>query len=579
MNVLVIYITELRRNVGWHLIWLTFLLSYAIWIYSLWLTFLIPILVIILLIYTMTSGVRGAIRTISDKTGELLYSLPITRKKFLMIHFLANLTPIVAFFSLQFLIMSIHSFGPAGLIDQNKILTIALWGFFFGLFGLFFGALIGVFAGSTTKGYQISIIVVLICYVLKMVLQMNPSLNIFVDINPLAYYQPDQYLLFKSFIESATLLSISFPFYPVMLILLSFLLLFLCLREFDRKDLTDDASFHINFIRGFSTNKTQKINKHGLKIIYFPFLFFIFVKNVLFPKNVRNSPFVFWARMFEKSFPLSADFIYSDYIIIFIVVFALFLLFPFQISNYPGNVDFLKSINTFGQVKLFSVLTYGHNLNSNPYLWFLCVNSIGLLWVIFFPLSFIWIIKAFLKDGNAGYGEIFGGLAIDNKQVVIQRVYAIFFELLFLDCVTIFWLLITEALNGQTYNKVWEIISIISLLPLYIFIIAFSGILILFLQDKGLYISGILFATILCCFILGFLTNSLHSWPIGDFFSLYDPVLIIEKKSLFVNGNGVLILILLDIFSIIGLIKSASNYTWLNIKKNKQNRQFLPKIQ
>ena len=218
-------------------------------------------------------------------------------------------------------------------------------------------------------------------------------------------------------------------------------------------------------------------------------------------------------------------------------------------------------------------------MDNNPYLWFLCVNSIGLLWVIFFPLSFLWVIKAFLRDSNSGYGEIFGGLAIDNKQAVIQRIFAIFFELIFLDFVAIFWLLITEILNGQTYDKIWEIISIICLLPLYIFIIAFSGTLTLFLKDKGLYISGTLLAAILCFFILSILTNSSNIWFIGGIFNLYDPILIIEEKSLTVNGNGILILIIIDIFSIIGLIKSASNYTWVNIRKNKQYRQFLPEIQ
>ena len=579
MNVFVIYLTELRRNIRWHIIWLIFLLTYAIWIYNLWLTFLIPILVIVLLIYTMTSGVRGAIQTISDKTGELLYSLPVARKKFLVIHLLANFTPIMVFFFLQFLIMSIHSFGPEGLITQNKILVISLWGIFFGLFGLLFGASVGIFTGNTAKGYQMSIIAILISYVMKTVIQMNPGLNVFSDINPLIYYQPDQYLLFKSFVKNATLFTISFPFYPVILIILILFFLFMSLHEFDRKDLTDDASVHINFIRKYSLNKTQEINKNKLKIIYFVFSPFIIVKNILFPKNVRNNPLVFWARIFENRLPLTADFIFSDNIILFIAVFTLFLLFPFQLSHYPGDVAVLTSINTFGQAKIFSVFTYGHNLDNNPYLWFLCVNSIGLLWVIFFPLSFLWVIKAFLRDSNSGYGEIFGGLAIDNIQAVIHRIFAIIFELIFLDFVAIFWLLITEILNGQTYDKIWEIISIICLLPLYIFIIAFSGTLTLFLKDKGLYISGTLLAAILCFFILSILTNSSNIWFIGGIFNLYDPILIIEEKSLTVNGNGILILIIIDIFSIIGLIKSASNYTWVNIRKNKQYRQFLPEIQ
>ena len=228
MKLLTFYLAELRHKSLWHCFWLIFLLSYAIWMYKLWLTFLIPILVITLLIYTMTTGVRVAVESVSDKTAELLYTLPISRKLFLLIQILSNFTMITLFFVLQFVIMSFHSFGPAGLIDQDKIGIITVWGILFSLFGLLLGILIGVIAGSTSKGHQISIIVVLVSYVIKTVLQMNPNLINLADLIPLTYYQPLQYLLFRSFVKTSTFLLITFPYYPTTLIVFEFVLFFIC---------------------------------------------------------------------------------------------------------------------------------------------------------------------------------------------------------------------------------------------------------------------------------------------------------------------------------------------------------------
>ena len=243
------------------------------------------------------------------------------------------------------------------------------------------------------------------------------------------------------------------------------------------------------------------------------------------------------------------------------------MLFPFQIGYYPGDLVVEKSINTFGKTQIFSVFTYGHNLSNNPYLWFLCVNTIGIIWIVFLPLSFLWVLKAFIRDGNSGYGEILGGITIDNKQVVFQRILAIVIELLVLVFVACFWLLMTELLNGQTYVQLWEIVSIISLLPFYVFIISLTSIITLIFNKKGFYISVLFFTTILLSFIISFLSPSTNFTFLSGIFSLYDPIAIIEQKSIFINGNGIVILIFLDILLIIGLLKVSSDYTWLNISQ------------
>lgn len=547
MKALTIYITELRQNSIWHLLWLVFLLSYALWMYDLWLTFLFPFLVIGLLIYTMTSGVRAGVQSITNKTGELLHTLPVSRKEFLSVRILANLTPIILFFCIQYAFLTIHSFGLVGLVDQNKILTITFWGMLFGLFGLLLGLFLGILTGNTSKGLQLSLMVVLISFTSQTLINMNTSLSSLADFIPLDYYQPGQYLLFKSFVKDSTLFSVSFHLYPVLLVVLSVLLLCCSLIIFNRKDLLNDAGINFPYFHKIKALKTN------------------WATSIIFPKQVRNGPFVFWGRIFENKFPMIADFIYSDNVVLAIACFALFFLFPFQISYYPGNSAVEHSIHTFGQSNVFSIFRYGHNLNNTPYLWFLVVNTIGLIWVIFLPLTFVWVTKSIRRDGNDGYGEILGGLSLNNRNVVIQRMIAIFLELIFLDFVTIFMLLFTEALNGQTYDKVWEILAIISMIPLYMFLITFSMILALLFKERGGVLIEIFLITIIGTFILSFLVQSLNTWYMKGLFSLYDPVLIIEKKSLLVNSAGVLVLLLMDCLTILGLISIGSRYTWLNV--------------
>ena len=515
--------------------------------YDLWLTFLFPFLVIGLLIYTMTSGVRAGVQSISNKTGELLHTLPISRKEMLSVRILSNLTPILLFFCVQFSFLSIHSFGPPGLIDQNKILIITFWGMLFGLFGLFLGLLLGILMANTTKGLQLSLIVVLISFTCISLISIISGFSVLAVFIPLDYYQPDQYLLFKSFVKDARLFSISFHLYPVLLVLLSFLLVSFSLILFNRKDLLIDSGLNFRYFRKIKLPRNN------------------WISSILFPKQVRNGPFVFWGKIFEKKYPMIADFIYSDNVVLLIASFALFFLFPFQISHYPGNLAVEHSIQTFGKSNIFSIFRYGHNLDNTPYLWFLVVNTIGLIWVVLLPLTFVWVTKAIRRDGNEGYGEILGGLSLNNRNLVIQRMVAIFSELIFLDLVTILMLLFTEALNGQSYDKVWEIIAIICMIPLYIFLITFSMIAALLFKEKGGLLIEIFLITIIGTFILSFLVSSLNTWYMKGLFSLYDPVLIIEKKSLFVNSAGVLVLLLMDCLTILGLVSIGSRYTWLNV--------------
>ena len=554
MKSLSIYKTELRASIVWHIAWLVSLTAFLLLLvviypgdkamndltplfqtsyfqdllgnfgsaspgYALWISLLLPFMTIILLIYAMTTGVRTAVQSVSDGTGELLHTLPVSRSQFLITRLLSNLTPILVYFIIQGIVFSTPVAGHT--IKFDVLVTLGWWGFLFCLFGVLFGILFGLFVGNSSKGHQVSIIVILVFYALQIMARLNTNVTSLNDINPLSYYQPDQYLLGLGFVKEGKIFGISYHYYPVVLLLLSILFLLIGLFEFNRKDLSDDAGFHLNFIRRITIREQNKLSTGDIKIIHFILLPFIFVKNIFFPKNVRNNPFVFWARIFEKRLPATADFIYSDNMLLFIAFLAVFLFFPFQIGYYPGDQVVSESINGFASSGIFLVFTYGHNLATHPYLWYMVANTIGIIWMVLLPLCFFWVRKAITLDGNSGTGEILGGIPLDSRSIVLQRMFAIFCELFLLLLLMVFWVVFCEALTHATYNKVWEILSILGMFPLYVFLITFSAILALFFRQKGNLLSGLFLTGVILSFSISILNTNLNDWFFRGIFSAW----------------------------------------------------------
>ena len=319
--------------------------------YPLWISFMIPFMTIILLIFAMTTGVRTAVQSISDGTGELFYTLPVSRIKFLIIRIISNFIPLVLYFFIQLIIFSIPIAGHT--IPMDYLLNIGWWGSLFCLFGLLFGALFGLLAGNSSKGHQYSIIVILLLYALQIVTRVSTNLSNLDDFNPLTYYQPEQYLLGKGFAKNGTLFGTTYYYYPVLLLLLCIVFFIISLFEFNHKDLSNDAGFHLNFIKRIRLNINEEFNEKNLQnnviltyiLIPFKIISFIFgfIKGIFFPKNVRNNPFVFWARIFEKYLPVTSDFIYSDNMILFIGFLGVIMFFPLQFLVYPCDNTMLQT--------------------------------------------------------------------------------------------------------------------------------------------------------------------------------------------------------------------------------------------
>ena len=287
------------------------------------------------------------------------------------------------------------------------------------------------------------------------------------------------------------------------------------------------------------------------------------MKRILFPENVRNNPFVFWARIFEKKLPITADFIYSDNMLLFISFIATFLFYPVQIGYYPGDAT-AQGLASSGTI--FLVFSYGHNLATQPYLFYIVASAIGVTWMIVAPCTFFWVRKAIRNDGNSGTGEIFGGIPLNPKSVVLQRFLAIFIELSFISALCGFWIIFSEALTNKTYNKLWEVLSLFpGMIPLYIFLISITIVISLLFKQKGGLLTGIVLIGVILSFIISALNSSFDTWYLRGIFGLYDPVEIILNKSFLANSDGIIYLIILSIISFGIMIFTASRFTWLNI--------------
>ncbi len=526
--------------------------------YTLWIALLFAFISLSVFLYSITTGARIAVQSITDKTGELIHTTPVSRTTFFSVRWLVAMTAITIYFLFQFVLLSLPIMGEV--VEFDKLVTVTWMGLFFAIMSLSIGLVLGLLAGNTSKGLQFTILFTLVLYGLHLLGNIQPEVANLNDLNPLAYYQSTNIFLGMSLKDE----------YLVYMFLFSFILTPLALWEFNRKDLTDDAGVTLNFIRRIKL-KNDLNEIEGIWVILFyliaPFYkFFSILKRSLFPKKIRNSPLVFWGRFFERRFPFAADFIYSDNMTLFIVFLAILMFYPLQLMAYPGDELLETTISGFGNSGMMRVFTYGYDLTQEPpYLWFVISQAIGTSWIFFMPLTFFWVRKAIRLDGDTGTGEILGSVPIRYETIVYQRLLAIFIELTGLVTLCAFWTFLSELVTGASFDQTWEIIAIFASLPYYIFLISASALLAIYFKENGGHLVMLFLFGIFLLFLISALSDSLNVWYVRGIFGLYDPVLIIKEKSLMANNGSLLVLTGMAILSTIALILSASRYTWLNI--------------
>lgn len=526
--------------------------------YTLWIAILIPMMTVAYFLYGLTTGVRVAVQSISDQTGELIHTLPVSRKQFLLARFVAPIVPFIIFIVSQFIIFGTDIFGYA--IEPEKLVTISWWGLFFLIGATCIGIVLGLLAGNTGRGMQYSFLFTLLLYAIQVIGRLQTDYADLNNFNPLNFYQPETVLLSNT-MKEGTLFDTTFPLYPVYTVVLIFILLIFAFLEYNRKDLSDDAGFHLNIFKRLS-----KKNKIILKLSVMWSAF----TTIFVPKKIRNNPFVFWARYLEKRFPMTADFIYSDNMTLFISFLAIVTVFPFQLGLYPGDELIKESIVGFASSPIFMLLTYGINLGETPYLWFVTTQAIGVDWIILNPLIFYWVRKAISKDSNSETGEILGSIPIQSQSVVFQRLLAIFLELIYLVLWMMFFVIFSEFLTGATYNLTWELIALVSLIPLYAFLIIALFCINLYFKNRGSLLSGLFLIFIVLSYFISMLNETFNTWYMRGIFALYNPVLIMQEKSILVANNGLIILSILALMSFLVLIKLSTKYDWIHLIENKR---------
>ena len=163
-----------------------------------------------------------------------------------------------------------------------------------------------------------------------------------------------------------------------------------------------------------------------------------------------------------------------------------------------------------------------------------------------------------------------GSLPVDRTKVMLQRLLAVLLMLIFTVLQMIFWLVVSEKFDGVITNQKWEIIAIISVIPLYIFMIS-AGLVLGLLMKNGVKYAQLSLLGLILWFIAGISLDKN-----AGIFGWYDPVLIISKQSLSVVNYGVFWLSGLAIIFAIMIVTLASRFNWLHIPEADRSiaRQF-----
>ena len=192
--------------------------------------------------------------------------------------------------------------------------------------------------------------------------------------------------------------------------------------------------------------------------------------------------------------------------------------------------------------------------------------------MVLMTVCFYWASKVIIKDGNSTTGEILGSLPILARSVVFQRLLATFLELIYLILWIVVFVIISEYITGSSYNLQWEIITLVCAIPFYEFLLLSMITINLLFKNKGRIVSGLFLFGIVISFFVSILNDSFNTWYIRGIFSLYNPVLILQEKSIFVANYGVVILSICSIAMMLVLINLATRFKWLAVETRTQTK-------
>ena len=218
------------------------------------------------------------------------------------------------------------------------------------------------------------------------------------------------------------------------------------------------------------------------------------------------------------------------------------MVYPLQLALYTGDEATKELIVGFGSGGIFDLFTYGYDLSTEPYLWYVMTQAIGGHWIFFLPLGFHWVKKVTMSDAESGTGEILGSQPIPYQSIIFQRIIAILLEIVFIVVNMVVFLIISELITGKTDEMLWEIVAILVYIPLYSFWTALLISIALSLKSSGVKIARSIYLVSFLAFALAVINQDYNHWYVKGIFGLYDPVLIIREQSLMVNNGGIIII-------------------------------------
>lgn len=563
--------------------------------YVIWNSILSAFVNLIFLIYALLSGVKVSMKSITDYTGEIIDSLPLTRFQFLLNRTLVLFLYGVLLDLAWYLPLAIPIWG--NYVEIDILIKVFWWGLLFILMGIVLGVLIGNLLGSTATGQQNSIILVLGLYIMQILINLQkvnlsktefwtytdtisvPTnsgtmevekevtytlFNLITDINMINWYTPSGVMLGADISTK----------YLVINGVCTALFAILAIFTYQNKDLINERGF-LNLRRG---KKTQ-LHEEGRNDDQ---------EHVRAKRSVKKSIYTFWAYPLQKRFPFAADIIYSDRRALLILAMAILMIYPMQLLAYLGDVGAETAKSSFGTGGLFSVFTYGYDLtNYPPWLWWISTQAVGVSWIFMLPMSIRWIRSVPSRDGEDGTGDLIGSLPIKKRDIVFQRMLGVFLEMFWTCLWLIFWYVLSVAYIESKVGSVavaadpakgieeeiytfnnpvstfWVIVAILGIIPLYMFIVS-SGVFInLAMKERGLTLAKVYVYILVLLFIMAFASGDPDLFWVSGIMGMYNPVSIMIEESLSPASYGYLWLILLTTIAMILVRFSTRHFSWL----------------
>ncbi|MFV2016478.1 MAG: ABC transporter permease, partial [Candidatus Heimdallarchaeota archaeon] len=205
--------------------------------YALWVAIMFPFISMILFIYSINSGVKIVTQESDNRTGEIMFTVPLNRRSFYFAKWLAMSFYIIIIILTLVVALRIPFNGYN--IETDKLILLLLYTIVFSLSGVSLGILLGLITGRGDKGSQIGLLSVLVFYTLQSIGRIQEDLDVINKINVLELYDPLTILLqTKGDINS-------------LLVLFTILVfgLFMGLIGFENKDLIEDRGVSFGFAK------------------------------------------------------------------------------------------------------------------------------------------------------------------------------------------------------------------------------------------------------------------------------------------------------------------------------------------